>query len=213
MPRVYGGVAATERSAARRQRLLEAGLDLLGTEGSDGTTVRAVCKRAGLTARYFYESFADLDELLLAVFDDLAAESAAAVLAASLAAPDDARAKAHAAIGAFVALITEDPRKARVLFLEAIGSPALARRRFETLHGFARLVAAQGRDFYGVQDATDSLIDVTAFMLVGGLTEAFMAWLDGTLHTTRERLIDDCTDLFVATGQTAVRLAGARGTR
>jgi AcrR family transcriptional regulator len=208
---LYGGVGADDRRAARRARLLEAGLDLLGTDGWQATTVRAVCARAGLTARYFYESFEELDALLLAVFDELAQESAAVVLDAVGRAPDDARSKARAAIAAFVELLTRDPRKARVLFVEAMGSEALAQRRFDTVRVFARLVAAEARSFYGVQKGGDRLVDTTALMLVGGLAETLLAWLDGTLHATQAELIEDCADLFVAAGEAAVGLVRGRG--
>jgi AcrR family transcriptional regulator len=198
---VYGGVVASERQAGRRARLLEAALELLGTEGWQATTVRAICANARLTPRYFYESFADRDELLVALFDQLVAEAAGRVLEAVGSAEDDARAKARAAIGAFVELVTDDPRKARVLFMEAVGSEPLALRRFETVRMFAGLVARQGREFYGVHGG--SLVDTTALMLVGGLAETLLSWLDGTLDVTREQLIEDCTDLFVIMGEGA----------
>jgi AcrR family transcriptional regulator len=189
---------------------LEAALEQLGNEGWHGTTVRAICARAQLTPRYFYESFGDRDELLLAVFDRIAEEAAAAVLEAVRRAPDDARMKARAAIGAFVTLVSDDRRKARVLFVEAMGSESLARRRFETLRMFSQLVAAQAREFYGMREATDPLVQMSALMVVGGLAETLLAWLDGTLSVTREQLIEDCTDLFVATGQGAVEVVRAR---
>jgi AcrR family transcriptional regulator len=198
---IYGGVRAPERVAARRERLLEAALELLGTEGWQATTVRAICAGARLTPRYFYESFRDRDELLVALFDQLVAEAAGRVLQAVDAADDDARAKAHAAIGAFVELVTDDPRKARVLFIEAVGSERLTLRRFETVRMFAGLVAAEGREFYGIDGG--SLPDTTALMLVGGLAETLLSWLDGTLPVTREQLIEDCTDLFVIMGEGA----------
>ena len=210
MPRVYGGVQASERSAARRQRLLDAGLDLLGTDGWSATTVRAVCASARLTPRYFYESFADLDALLLAVFDEVTDEVAVRALAAVTPPPGDARATARAAIAAGVEVLTDDPRKARVMFAEAMGSEALATRRRETLRGFAMLVAAQGSAFYGIGDPADRLVQLSATMLVGGLAEAFAAWLDGGVPATREQLIDECAELFVATGEAAVRLARLR---
>ena len=47
-------------------------------------------------------------------------------------------------------------------------------------------------------------------MLVGGLAEALMAWLGGELETSREQLIEDSTDLFVATGEAAVAIARSR---
>jgi AcrR family transcriptional regulator len=205
--RRYGGVEADDRRATRRAALIEAALDLLGNEGWQATTVRRVCADARLTPRYFYESFEDLEALLLAVFDQVAEELAGAVLAAVAPPPGDARATARAAIAAAVELFTADPRKARVLFAEAMGSDALARRRFDALRGFAELVAAQGREFYRVREGSDSLIEITALMLVGGLAETFMAWLNGNLAATRDQLIDDLSDLFVAAGETAVALA------
>ena len=206
----YGGVEAAQRIATRRAQLIEAALELLGTDGWPATTVRGICAHAKLTPRYFYESFEDLDAILLAVFDEIAAEGANAVLIAVGAAEPDARAKSRAAIGAFIELLTDDPRKARVLFIEAMGSEPLARRRFETVRMFARLVAEQARSFYGVPGETDPLVELTALMLAGGLAEALLAWLDGSLRITREQLIEDCTDLFVANGEAAVRLVNAR---
>ncbi len=207
---VYGGRDADQRRAARRSQLLEAALELLGSQGWPAATVRAICARAQLTPRYFYESFADREELLLAVFDRIAGEAAAVVLEAAQQAPPDARLKARAAIGAFVVLVSEDRRKAKILFVEAMGSESLARRRFETLRVFAGLVAAQAREFYGVPGTAGPLVEMSALMVVGGLAETLLAWLDGTLPVTREQLIEDCADLFVATGQGAVELARAR---
>jgi AcrR family transcriptional regulator len=210
----YAGVEAPDRIATRRARLLDAALDLLGANGWQAATVREICARARLTPRYFYESFPDRDALLLELFDQIAQEGAAAVLEAVAAAPeDDARASARAAIGAFVSLLTDDPRKARVLFVEAMGSEALTRRRFETLRIFAQLVAGQARAFYRMQDAPDPLVDESALMLVGGMAEILLAWLDGRLRVTRRQLIDDCTELFVLTGEGTVRLCQARSAR
>ena len=87
--RPYRGVKAADRLAGRRNRLLAAGLDLLGADQQEISelTVRGVCNRAGLAARYFYESFANKDEFVGAVFDwviaDLAASTQAAVAAAT----------------------------------------------------------------------------------------------------------------------------------
>lgn len=172
--------------------------------------MRAVCAEAKLTPRYFYESFRDRDELLLALFDEIAQQSAAVVLAAVAQAQPEPRAKAQAAIGAFATHVTEDPRRARVLFVEAQGSAALTRRRFRTLRMFAGLASEQARDFYGIAGAEDPVIEIGALMLVGGLSEALLAWLDGTLPVSREELVEHCTDLFVATGESAMGLVRAR---
>ncbi|HMJ03529.1 MAG TPA: TetR family transcriptional regulator [Conexibacter sp.] len=206
---VYRGATAEERQAERRARLLDAGLELVGTSGWQAATVRAVCARARLTTRYFYESFESRDALLLALFDAITEEAAARVLAAVAAASDEAQAKSRAAVGAFVDLLVEDPRKARVAFSEAQGHELLVRRRRDGLRLFARLMAEQARAFYGAGADAD-LVDVTAIMLAGGMAELFVAWLDGEVSATRDELVEDCAALLAATGEAASAIARRR---
>ncbi|MBD0862828.1 TetR/AcrR family transcriptional regulator [Gordonia sp. zg691] len=71
--RRYGGADPTERRDRRRAALITAGLDVFGTEGYAKTSVKSVCESAGLTQRYFYESFSDRADLLVAVYDDCVA--------------------------------------------------------------------------------------------------------------------------------------------
>jgi AcrR family transcriptional regulator len=196
--RPYRGVSAEDRRTGRRARLVEAGLELLGREGWSGTTVRAVCAEAGLTERYFYESFEGRDELLLAVFDRVSEEAAAAVLAAVEAAPHDAREKAQAAIGTFVEMLTSDPRGARAILIESMSTPALQQRRQDAIRAFAALVSEQARGFYGAEAVAEQDAELTALALTGGLAELLVSWLDGRLDVPRERLVDHCVELFVA---------------
>jgi AcrR family transcriptional regulator len=208
--RPYRGVPARDRTAARRDQLLAAGLELLGREGYSGTTVRGVCREAGLTPRYFYESFDDLEALLVAVFDQLISETTRDVLAAVEAAPRDAHEKSRAAIGTFVRNLTDDPRRARVAFVEALGSEPLMRRRLDTMRAFSDLLAAQARDFYRSPAESDTIVDLTASVLVGGMAELLIRWLNGSLDVTRGQLINDLTELFVATGESAAAIARSR---
>jgi AcrR family transcriptional regulator len=217
MPRastgVYRGVAAEERRAERRARLLEATLDLVGAGGWQAATVRGVCARAGLTTRYFYESFASRDALVLALFDAITEQAAVRVLTAVAAAPDDAERKAHAAVGAFVDLLVEDPRKARVAFAETAGNDGLTQRRREGQRMFARLTAEQALAFYGAPAEADRIVHITATLLAGGFSELLTAWLDGDVEATRDELVDDCAALFAAAGGTAAGIARRRGAR
>jgi AcrR family transcriptional regulator len=197
-PRTYGGVSGEDRVSGRREKLLEAGLELLGRDGWNATTVRAVCAEARLTERYFYESFANRDELLVAIFDRVAAEAATAVLEAVDAAPHDARAKSRAAIGSFVELLSDDPRRARAMLIESIGSPVLEHRREEWARSFAALLGEQARRFYGAESLSESDSELTSLALVGALSELLVAWLDGRLEVSKERLVEHCVELFVA---------------
>jgi AcrR family transcriptional regulator len=66
--RRYGGRSRTDRMAERREKLLRAALALYARVGREGASVTAICAEAGLTTRYFYESFPSHDALFLAVF-------------------------------------------------------------------------------------------------------------------------------------------------
>src|SRR6185295_13531701 len=64
--RDYDGKTAAERIAERRERLIDAGVELFGERGYAATSIRSVLQQSGLRDRYFGESFADLDSLLAA---------------------------------------------------------------------------------------------------------------------------------------------------
>ncbi|HEX6416981.1 MAG TPA: TetR/AcrR family transcriptional regulator, partial [Acidimicrobiales bacterium] len=80
--RRWAGIPAEDRRAARRVQLVDAAFDLLGSGGEAAVTVRAVCRHARLNPRYFYESFDDLDALLIAVYERTVTELTTHVLAA-----------------------------------------------------------------------------------------------------------------------------------
>jgi AcrR family transcriptional regulator len=200
--RVYGGVQGDDRRAERRAQLVDAGLDLLGSGGGEpALTVRGACKRAGLTARYFYESFADRNALELAVYDHVIDEIAHTALEAIAAAPREATAMARAGLGTIVRTVADDPRKGRLLFSVALSSDLLAERRTRSSRLFAHLLRGQAQDFYGFDDAAD--LEPTAQFLVGGLAQTLTAWLDGAMSLTGEELVERCTRIFLAVGDAA----------
>ena len=73
-PRRYGGSSAQERLAQRRERLLEAALDVFGRNGYANSTMRLICANARMTDRYFYECFGSLDDIFRAIHERLSQE-------------------------------------------------------------------------------------------------------------------------------------------
>lgn len=69
--RTYSGISMSERIALRRQRFIEAGISLFGTVGFQSTTMRMLTAQTELTNRYFYESFTNLEALLVACYEKL----------------------------------------------------------------------------------------------------------------------------------------------
>lgn len=196
--RSWRGVSAEDRRAERRAALIEAGLDVIGTDGWARTTVRGVCQRAGLTERYFYESFGDRDALLLAVYERVLVEGIQVVLAAAATAPHDIRRTARAGIAAAFELLIDDPRKGRVLLLEGTANETLQQRRAEAIAAQAALLAEVAREFFGENPPDPTDANLTALALVGALAETGTAYLSGRLEVSRERLIDHLAELFVA---------------
>jgi len=197
----WAGVAPDDRRAERRALLLEAALELLGTEGFAGTTVRAVCQTAGLNPRYFYESFDDLDALVIGLYDHLLdelREAAAEAVAVAGGTPEDA---VRATVESIVRFVDEDRRRGRVLYHEALGNEALNRHRIERGFAIADLLAA---------DRPDRVHQVSAALVVGGFSELLMGWLDGRITVSRKRLVDDTSALFLAIGAAADRIATER---
>lgn len=189
----WAGTTLAGRRADRVRKLLDAGLELLGTEGSAAVTVRSVCRAARLTDRYFYENFADRDALLLAVYDEVAAEAERALAEAAIGAGGgDPQRLARAAVEAFLDVLTDDPRKGRVLLLEPLTDPVLGTRSVAVSPAFVELVRAQ----LGEGDVIAAQLTATA--LVGAMANLFIRWLDGTLPVSRAVLTDYSVRLLVS---------------
>jgi AcrR family transcriptional regulator len=195
--RVYGGVAGDHRQVERRAQLIEAGLELLAGDSAEPMlTVRGVCRQASLAARYFYESFADRDDLARAIFDHVVEAVAASAVAAVSRAPADPRSQIRAGLAGVVDSIAADPRRGRLLFSPALSSPAVGQRRIESTRTFVHLLGLHAQATYGIPG--DLRLELAAEFLVGGFAQALTSWLNGTLAVSPEELVDHCTDLFLA---------------
>ena len=192
-PRIWAGTSLAERREERRRKLLEVGLELLGTEGSAAVSVRSICRAAQLTDRYFYESFADRDAFLIAVFDEVVGVFSSALIRAVEAGHPDQAALAQAAVDAFLDVMVDDPRKGRVLLIEPMSSPAIGEHGLVVAPLFVALVRAQ---LDGPFDDDAALLAATA--VVGALTSLFVRWLDGTLTVDRQTLSAFCVRLLLS---------------
>lgn len=197
MQRNYRGVPAEQRTAERRRRLVDAGGRSLGEGGLAATTMTGVCARAKLTERYFYESFANLEELLLAVLDNAATELEMEVFEAMDAAPEQPRAKLRAAVSAYAVRAERDPTMIRAILVESLGSPALRARRHEHVHRFAELATEYAGRYYGVT-LPAGRAKLGGVLLVGGLSEAAMSWQAGELDVGWAEIVDAVVDEFDA---------------
>jgi AcrR family transcriptional regulator len=195
---VYGGRTHDERRRDRRARLLEATLEVWGRPGAGPVTMTRICSAAGLSERYFYEQFANLEAALTAVLESVAADIERESLAAFESTRGEPHERVKAGIGAFVRVLTDDPRKGQVAMVESVGVPALRGRRDELLRGFVALTAREARALHGPTAWAEAEGLLAATMFIGGVAQLVTAWLDGTLETTPADVVDAAVHLFEA---------------
>ncbi|MEO9018679.1 MAG: TetR/AcrR family transcriptional regulator [Mycobacterium sp.] len=191
--RLYGGVDAVDRQASRRARLLDAGLDLLGADLPQiaEVTVRAICGQAGLTARYFYENFADKDEFVSAVFDSVIAELAAKTQSIVKSAPPDQQTRAG--IANIVQTIADDARIGRLLFGVHLSNTVVVRKRVESTVLLAILSGQHAGAALRLPE--NDRIKAAGHFVVGGVGQTISAWLAGEVRFKPERLVELLTAL------------------
>ncbi|GAA1566396.1 TetR/AcrR family transcriptional regulator [Kribbella sancticallisti] len=129
--RRYSGRSVDEWKAARRERLLDAALELFGTEGYPATSVERLCAQAKVSTRHFYHEFQNKEAVLLAVHAqviELAVRSTGEALASTAGAP--VRERIVATVDGYLRTIMADLRRARISFVEVVGtSPAVEEQR------------------------------------------------------------------------------------
>lgn len=197
--RTWRGQTTEERQAGRRQRLIEAGIELFGTRGYANTPVKAICEEAGLTERYFYEAFEDREDLLDAIYSQLLDNCREATLQAIRGAGDDLEDSMRAGLTAFAHELTRDPRRARIQEIEVVGvSPELERKRREAIHAFAGIVADRTRELGGRERSGPLRLDVLALGLVGSVNEQLIDYVLGYLEISLEDLIENQVVAFAS---------------
>lgn len=187
---VYAGKTAEQRRSERLERLVAAGRDIWRSEGWAAVSMRAVCARAQLTDRYFYEHFDNRDDLLVTIRDRSRDEMLRVLLAALPAVADEAPlVQLRFGIATVVRHLAEDPRDAQLLFGEHAGSEALERRRRESLRATTDLLMGladphlrSGVDREGFR--------VTVLMGIGGFHELISAWQAGVVTGSVDDLVE-----------------------
>ncbi|WP_280385074.1 TetR/AcrR family transcriptional regulator [Nocardia wallacei] len=195
--RRYAGLTPAERVDQRRAAILAAALQLFGTAGYASTPVKQICREAGLTERYFYESFADREDCLAAVYAGVVEEMRAAVLAAVHDALPDLNAVTQAGLAAFVRYLTDDPRRARVDLIEVVGvSEAMEQRRHAVFGDFTEIIIATWAASRG-RPVTPHIRSM-AVVLAGGVNHLLVDWLMNGQQQEPSDLIEACATVFSA---------------
>jgi AcrR family transcriptional regulator len=174
--------------------LIDAALTLVGTGGLPAIGVRSVTSTAALSSRYFYESFSDSDELMIAalrvVVTELLTVGVAGLEAGDV--PEDATSSSgpeildrfRQGLNAALGVLLEDPRKAALIVAASAGSPRLR----QELQGQISIVAGT---ITGHQKAGEIGFDATsALFTVGGMAQLVIAFVSGELPIDYDGLVE-----------------------
>ena len=200
--RSHKGVDADARRKERRQRLVEAGLETLGTKGLHTTTVRDVCGQAGLSERYFYESCSGLGGLFDTIYQTLHQELLGRLMAVFVSSRNQhqpALEGGKKALLVWFTFLKEDPRRARIMLIDAMGGN----------EGSARGAKAAARDYVGAIQAFLDLLypgmpaqhlssRLMAATLVGACIHTAKEWIWSGFEDPMERVVDHLSVVFQA---------------
>lgn len=193
--RPYRGVSADDRRALRRAQLLEACLDVVLESGVAGTTAEAICAKAGLSKRYFYENFADREAVLLAALDSFFEAARVAVTPALVAPATSTDERLTRTVATLVSAVSADERAAR-LYVESSRHPVLEQRRTAAYDEFADLILRHA--FEVDMEPANPRAQAVALLIVSGTTEVVARWLAGDLDLDEAALVETISSIGLA---------------
>ena len=196
--RRYRGSSAEERLSARREALIRAAILVYGERGYRSATVKAVCEAAGLTERYFYESFANSEALLAESYRAVTGLLLRTLEEVGAATPGEPADRVRAILTRYFEALAGDPRSARLFLVEVAGvSPRLDRVFAASLESFGALLE---RTFGGA--GGDPLVRKA---VVGGVIHLASDWVARGYSEPVEAVADAALRLCLILGEAAPR--------
>ncbi|GAA6154049.1 TetR/AcrR family transcriptional regulator [Pseudoteredinibacter isoporae] len=196
--RSYKGLNTSERKALRRTQLMKAGIDVMGSKGYASCSCKMICNQAGLTERYFYQSFANREALLQTIYQEHSERIMALISEAVMNGETDQLAlRVELGLRAFYQDMRENPKIARILYIETSGvSPEMDDLVASTTHGFAIMFIELLQHYYpdkhlGVDDA-----ELVAIGLVGGVNAILVHWLLSNFEMPLESVLQSASFMF-----------------
>ena len=198
--RQFKGLSLTERKQARREKLIEAGIEAYGTHGFFAVTVKDICNEAKLTERYFYESFKKSDELFQTIFLTLIDQLQHNVMQAIMQASSDPRKMIEAGLTALLTTLRDNPRMARIIYIDAMLVQELHNQAtiHETMLRFDRMIQAFVMLMMPHIDRSEREISFVATGLNGYVTQIAIRWVVSGFKQSLEDVLSSCSIVFLS---------------
>lgn len=182
--RAYGGLTSEQRRQIRRDRLVEAGLEVFGRRGLSQSTMRDICTHARLSDRYFYESFGSVQDVFEAVYVNLRNALLTRLSEAMSQTTSSEVDVAAAGLTAFFGFVREDPRRARIMLIDVLGLRYSHLGESDPGNGVyqvAPYVSMFGDFFRALYPGVDELgidVELVHQTMIGMTVQSAAAWAD-----------------------------------
>jgi len=177
--RQFKGLSMAERQQARREKLIEAGIEAYGSYGFFSVTVKDICNEAKLTERYFYESFKKSEHLFQTIFLKLIDELQQNVMQAMMQASTDPKKMIEAGLSALLTTLRDNPRMARIIYIDAMLVQELHNQAtiHETMSRFDRMIHAFVMLMMPQLNRSEQEISLVSTGLNGYVTQIAIRWV------------------------------------
>lgn len=202
--RSYGGLSKEQRVAQRQTRLIDAALELFGTQGYAATPIERLCTVANVSTRSFYEDMGSREALLIALVDRLtsrAVERALESLARTVGAPMSTR--VVEGFRAYLAVTCHDQRTARVCYVEVVGvSPAVEEWRRTQRQRISALLVHEAESAVERGETKQRRFDLFAIAVIGAVNSLAQELVQSTVPDAAISLDEICEEItyFVNSG-------------
>jgi AcrR family transcriptional regulator len=200
--RIRNGLTPEQRRQQRRQALVDAGLELFGTKGFNSTSVEEICRTAYVSTRNFYEEFENREALLWNLVYQTMAEAYDALRQAGP--PESERdepplpgSELRGRISRMVHAFVDDPRRARLVFVECRGMSLLQEyRRRAAQQAFAQLLGEILEERGAVVAVSDKARGTFSLAIVGAVDLVLSDWVLQPERPLVEDLIESLTEVI-----------------
>ena len=198
--RQFKGLSLAERKQARREKLIEAGIQAYGTHGFFSVTVKDICNEAKLTERYFYESFQKSEQLFQSIFLKQIEILQSTMMQAIVSASPNPRKMVTAGLSALFNLLKNDPRLARIIYIDATLVQELHKQAIirETMNKFDRMIQAFVMSLMPQIPQAEQEISLVATGLNGYVTQVARRWVIGEFKQSQDEIVAACELVFIA---------------
>jgi AcrR family transcriptional regulator len=197
--RFYAGQSGEERDAARRERLLVAIHEIVGTRGYSGLTVERLCSAASVSTRNFYELYAGKEEAFADLYDVLLNQAGARAVTSL----EETRGlpihdRIPAALLAFLSPMLADSRTARIAFVEVVGlSARIEETRLANREKLIGLIEASASSAVETGEISSRDFRFASIALISATTALVFDWMSRDRRPPHEWLELKLTQLAV----------------